>query len=409
MKTKILSLLIALTVVVSSFAFIACSNKEEQANKEDYSRMTVDINPSVEFMLDGENKVVSVTALNDDGSLLIAGEAFVGKTAEEATELVVTLATETGYLVKGSAEVSENEVKISVAGGEQAAQLLASVKEKINTKLEQLDVEGKVAEVQAMGLEAMKEIVKKSGVYTAEEVDAMTEDQLYKAMALVRLETASLITEDLREVYYSAKESKITFAQSEQTAKVIEAMGGVYTLIYNGYKAAVDAYSSAITAVDNFRYEQLVSPDSQYQKALQALREAKAEVLKQRTFVASLDVNGEEFASASITLQGNEEAYDKALAAFEALGNTVNDNLVALIEALRSSEQALRSIESSFSGNIQETLQAKAQEIEDGINQAKDQFFANFEEAHKEDIKAIQAQLIAQKQALKEAIANSAK
>ena len=66
------------------------------------TRVTVDINPSVEFIVDDQNKVVSVTALNDDGSILIAGEAFVGKTPEEAVEMMVSLATETGWYSSNS-------------------------------------------------------------------------------------------------------------------------------------------------------------------------------------------------------------------------------------------------------------------------------------------------------------------
>ena len=37
-------------------------------------------------------KCLTAGDLNDDGSILIAGEAIVGKTAEEATELIITLA-----------------------------------------------------------------------------------------------------------------------------------------------------------------------------------------------------------------------------------------------------------------------------------------------------------------------------
>ena len=92
--------------------------------------MTVDINPSVEFMIDDQNKIVSVTALNDDGSILIVGEAFVGKTPEEAVEMMVTLASDTGYLVQGNAEAAENTVKIlSALSDDSRAQIDALAKE----------------------------------------------------------------------------------------------------------------------------------------------------------------------------------------------------------------------------------------------------------------------------------------
>ena len=103
MKAKrLLSLvLVMLLILGSAFQIVPCAGSEKKPAEGTYTRMTVDINPSVEFMVDDQNKVVSVTALNDDGSILIAGEAFIGKTPEEATELVVQLATDAGYRVKG--------------------------------------------------------------------------------------------------------------------------------------------------------------------------------------------------------------------------------------------------------------------------------------------------------------------
>ena len=74
MKKRIFSLALVILMVVSMLAFTSCNKAKPEEGT--VTRMTVDINPSVEFMVDDQNKVVSVTALNDDGSILIAGEAF---------------------------------------------------------------------------------------------------------------------------------------------------------------------------------------------------------------------------------------------------------------------------------------------------------------------------------------------
>ena len=44
--------------------------------------MNMSINPSVEFVLDEEDKVITANALNEEGNLIIGAEDFVGKTAE---------------------------------------------------------------------------------------------------------------------------------------------------------------------------------------------------------------------------------------------------------------------------------------------------------------------------------------
>ncbi len=408
MKKRILSVLLATAMLLATTVvlFTSCGKKDAAPEEGTYTRMTVDINPSVEFMVDDQNKVVSVTALNDDGSILIAGEAFVGKTPEEAVEMMVSLATETGYLIKGNVEAGENEVKISVSGNsEYAEQLMEKAENKAKDVMQKLDIEGKVAKVEAMKTEKLQELALETGLFTEEEVAAMTEKQLYAAIAAGRAETALLLTEEMRNAYYSAKESRISFANSEATAEVIEAMGGIYEIVYFGYKTAVDTYSAAITALDEFRYESLVSPDSEYQKSLAALRDAKTDLLKQKNYVASLDVNGETYATATVNLQLSEENYEKVLAAYEALGEKLNASLEALIASLRENEANLRALEDKFSDNIKAELQAKAGEIENAVNEAKDGFFAEFENEHKGDIEAAEQALIEQKNKLKEAAA----
>ena len=401
MKIKLMSILLACAMLLPLAVFTSCS--EPTPKEGTVTRMTVDINPSVEFMVDDQNKVVSVTALNDDGSILVAGEAFIGKTPEEAVEMMVTLATETGYLVKGNVEADENTVKISVSGNDKYAEaLLAKVEKTADSVMDKLDVKGAVEKVEAMATEGLRALALSTSLYTEEEINAMTDEQLCKVIAAGRVETALLLTEEMRNAYYSAKEYKISFAESEETAKVIEAMGGLYSLTHKAYKAALDLYSTAITELDEFRYDMLVSPESEYQKSLAKLRDAKVELLKQKNYTASLEVDGTEYASATVTLQMTEEQYDKALAAYEELGNRLNSSLESLISTLRQAETKLRELENTlFDENIKEKLQEKAVEMENNLNAAKDNFFAEFESAHAEDIASIEQSLKDKKQQLK--------
>ena len=384
----------------------ACGGGKVAPEEGTLTRMTVDVNPSVEFMVDDENKVVSVTALNDDGSILIAGEAFVGKTPEEAVEMVVSLAAETGYLVKGNVEADENTVKISVSGDTKYAEQLAKdVEAKAEDVLKSFDIEGKVQQIEAMNTEALRTLALSTSLYTEEEIAAMDDKQLYAVIAEGRIETAQLLTAEMREAYFTAKEYEISFAESEEVARIIGEMGGLYKLVQATYSAAVEAYSSAITALDEFRYDMLISPESEYQKSLAALREAKTELLAQKTYTASLEVNGEEYQTAQVTLQMKEEDYDKAVAAYEKLGEEINAAIEKLISKLREAENAIRELENTiFDDNIEATLKEKASEIESNLNAAKDNFFAEFEKAHADDIKAAEEALEAKKQEMKEAV-----
>ena len=404
MKKRLISIFLLCTLFLTAISFTSCSNAKPEEGS--VTRMTVDINPSVEFMIDDQNKIISVTALNDDGSILIVGEAFVGKTPEEAIEMMVTLASDTGYLVQGNAEASENTVKISISGDSKyAEQLKKDITEKANDTLKALDINGTVEKVEALKIDALRQMALSTSLYTEEEISTMDEGQLYKVISAGRIETALLLTEEMRSAYYSAKEYKISFAQREETARIIKELGGLYNLTHTAYKTALDVYSTAITELDNFRYEMLVSPESEYQKSLTELREAKIELLKQKNYTASLNVNGEEYASATVTLQLTEENYNKMLAAYEKIGTDLNAALEALIAKLRQAESKLTELEDTlFDENIEAKLQEKASEIEASLNAAKDGFFAEFESAHAEDIAAIEETLLAKKQQLKSEI-----
>ena len=71
---------------------------------------------------------------------------------------------------------------------------------------------------------------------------------------------------------------------------------------------------------------------------------------------------------------------------------------------MREGEQALIKLEENFSDDIKSELTANAAEIEAKLNAAKTEFFAEFEAAHKDDIDAMEADLLARKEALKESI-----
>jgi len=404
MKKRFISIFLLCALLLSAISFTSCSSATPEEGS--VTRMTVDINPSVEFMIDDQNKIVSVTALNDDGSILIVGEVFVGKTPEEAIEMMVRLASDTGYLIQGNAEATENTVKISISGDSKyAEQLKKDITEKANDTLKALDINGKVEKIEALKIDALRQLALSTSLYTEEEISAMDEDQLYKVISAGRIETALLLTEEMRSAYYSAKEYKISFAEREETARIIKELGGLYNLTHTAYKTALDVYSTAITELDNFRYEMLVSPESEYQKSLTKLREAKVELLKQKNYTASLDINGEEYASATVTLQLSEENYNKMLAAYEKIGTDLNAALEALIAKLRQAEAKLIELEDTlFDENIEAKLQEKATEIEANLNAAKDGFFAEFESAHAEDIAAIEQTLLAKKQQLQSEI-----
>lgn len=408
MKIKCLSLALCLCLLIGmALPLASCKKSEPTPPEGTYTRMTVDINPSVEFMVDDQNKVVSVTALNDDGSILIAGEAFVGKTPEEATRMVVSLATDAGYLVKGEIHVENTDesqkVEISVSGNSDYAKELAkNVKSDVEKYLKDNKITATVESVKAKTLDEMRKVVIEDGLFTEDEVKDMTEEQLYKALAAGRIETAQLLTAEMREAYYRAKDYKISFVEKQATADIISGMGATYKALMSGYSAALAAYSTSIDKLDALRYSLLVDPESAYQKALASLRDAKEDLLKEKKLIFSVKDGDKTYVEISASFKLSEETYNKALKAVEDAGAAANKAMETAIAALREVEAQLKALEEKLRENedISAKLTAEAQNLEDTLNKAKDNFFAEFEAAHKSDIEKAEADLEAKKQEL---------
>ena len=390
MKKKFWALCAAITLGAGVCSFGGCSKAAE------HTRMTVDINPSVELMVDADNKVVSVTALNDDAAVILQGTAFVGKTSDEAVQAVVQVATETGYIAKGEVSADENKVEITVSGDTKwAKDLYKDAEKKVNEFFKESGITGMVERAEALKSDALKQLAKKNSVYGEDEIAQMSDEQLLKVIALGRIETAQLISEDMREAYFAAKESKISLATSTAAKDVVMAMNDTYKVLYAGFSAAINVYAQAIEALDDMRYNLLVSPDSSYQKLLAQMREKKGEILKQRKIVIEAQAGNSTVTVEAATgdLTALQQAYDALAQQLENAGNAANEALQSLITAMKNGENALKEFQAQLPAEITAQLNAKAGEIDAAANEAKDGFFSAFEAAHQADIQKANAAL----------------
>lgn len=133
MKKKTLMAMIAVIMAISLCAGLAaCDPAQDRTTQgKGVSYFTLDINPSVEFVLDDEGKVLSYRALNEDAKVMLFEVELKGLTVEKATDTVLDLAIELGYLTadnKGveTTVVSQDETK--------EAEILSKIKAEIQTK-----------------------------------------------------------------------------------------------------------------------------------------------------------------------------------------------------------------------------------------------------------------------------------
>lgn len=163
---KLLSIIICLVLVVgigvgAYFLF--------RPNQEASAVMTLETNPQIQLVLDQNNKVMSVNAINSDGERLIMNVNFVGKTADEAAKLFAETATNYGKI---SLDTLGQSVNITIACEDETNQKYTELKTKITNKVNNYFKEiGVIAGASVNVTEDITNEIEKLGVDISEYAD----------------------------------------------------------------------------------------------------------------------------------------------------------------------------------------------------------------------------------------------
>ncbi len=377
----------ALLLTTSAMTFISCGEEETAEKKV----MNVSCNPSVEFVLDSDDKVVSVNALNEEGNLVISAAAFNGKSAEEAAKLFVEVSNETGFIVSGSATIAENEISISISGDtEQATELYNGVKNKVNEYLSAENITAQIQQAEAITKAQLEALVAECAPYLEEaEIKAMKHAQLVEQLYESRKETAEFYSQELKNAYYEAK----AFVMEQAELEVLKSKVG--SLMQGAIDMAYKAYASAVESIEQTRMEQLVNEDSPYQKALKTFREKKIEYLNYREEVAQMEASAVTDAI-KLVLTNYENAVDLAETALLSAGESANAALDLAKSTAKTQYDAVVGIIETAAVKMNDHLT----EINTKQQEAKTEFFTTFETEYAAAITAAKNDWTAMKNAL---------
>lgn len=304
---KTMALLCTAVMLGTSVSVFAGCNKETAAEKK---VMNVSLNPEVEFVLDGDDKVLSVNALNEEGNLIISADAFAnvkGMDAEVAAKLFVKVADDTGFLIEGNVSAGDNKIEISLSGDTKKAEALyQEIKAEVNAYLSQENITATLEQAAAITEAQLKALVEECAPY----VDAakMQYAELIEELQKSREETAELYSQELKKAYYEAKAFALECAEMEVLKSKLNAVQGV------AFDVLYAAYTSAVDLIESTRMTFLVNENSIYQVALKNFREKKVEFLNYKNYLASLpegevtDAQKTRIEQISLALAEREEA-----------------------------------------------------------------------------------------------------
>lgn len=348
MIKKFISMIVTLIISISLFCFTGCKNNKSEKYNSNEKIMTLSLNPEVEFILDENNKVIYMNALNEEGNLIISIDGFISKTAEEAVELFIRLSKDTKYIYAGG----DNKLEVSISGNlENASKLFKSISESITDDTVNLTQKSEFT------IEQMKSIVKECYGYLDEsEIDNMDYATLIKNIKKSRNETTNIYSQVLKENYYACKETtmnveKFTAICNNITDTTTKAL----------VQVANTAYKTASENLVRFRSITYNNIHSEYQTCLRAFQNAKINYLKYRDYVASLEQN-EITDAITIALNNYKQLVDTA----ETALNNMNATMIASFNA----QQQVLDLAYTNMLSILEESNIKIKDYTDAINKA---------------------------------------
>ncbi len=356
--------------------------------------LTMDVNPSITFTLDKNQRVVSVNGENDEGKMVIAGETIVGKDVQTAIEIVIEAQSKTGFLVSGNVEANQNEMtfSLSVDGSEMAEKLKQKVSYAVSEACDRLQIEEKIEYVEDFSREKLEErAMAMDDTLTKEDVSKMSNEQLLAVIAKGHLETAELYSAELVELYQSAKSYEIQFAEKEEVKNAIQSADKIYQTFLTSYQSVLDSLQGAMEQLETLRYESFIAPESDYQKALEELKAKKADVLEIRNQLAALDPEKDTVKivelKARLTIAETAlQTAESALESYRSAAYFMIDSKKAMVQSILDS---LTALEEKFPSSIADILEKNVKKAEEKLNETKSKFFQEFEKEYSDDIQEV--------------------
>ena len=356
---------------------------------------------SVSLTVNADNKVVSVYGNDQLAKLVIVDEDLVGSNINDALKTIVDVEVNTGLIVKGNISASNNALEISVSAelSEEAQKYVNDLEKTIKDKLESLDIKANVEVVKDMALTEIKKEVKR--IDPKADVEKMTYEEMLKVISIHHIEMSSLYSAQLEELYIDAKDYKIEFAEKEITKEVVNNLDETYVALKNAYSKAVDSLDDAIVALNNAKYDAIMAPDSNFQKAYKELNNKLNDLIIAKN---TIDIDDTQ---AVIEYKVKKAAFETAITGMDLAKDGVDVLCKAAETVLVAAKNALETIEASLPSSIKDSVNEQLKKEETKLNELKDAAFNDFEKEHKEDITKLKNDLVAQKNQLIEAIKNA--
>lgn len=363
----------------------------------------MDVNPSIEFVVDEKNKVLSVNGLNDEGKMIVCGETVVNKDLDDAIEMIVKLEIDLGYITNGD----ENKITFTVSAKSDDIinNIIADAKESATNTLDKLGITAKIESAKGYTKEELGKLAKElDPTLTDEEIANLTYNQLVNVVRLYHLEVADFATVKLEEYYKKYRDYEIALSEKEYVKNAISTADSTYKALLVSYSEFISNLEGAYTNIQNDYYNLFINSESEYQKAWANLATLKEAYLVQKNIVDNLPEGDLSLIEEKIKLEKARLGYETAETTLKAIESTSELSYNVTCQVFETIIESLKNLEKSLPTEIASITIREIENTDDKLNAYKKNICDEFEKEFADDIANMKQMMLDRKQELRNSL-----
>lgn len=380
---------VIILVVAVVVGVILVRNPNPQMEKQAVAVIQMDVNPSVSFVIDEDEVVISIYGENDEGKMIIINEEIVGLKLSEAIEKIIEIESETGYLLKGKVDEAENKITVTIESFKDqiAEEVQMNISSTINKVCETLKIQENLEIVKSTTKEHLIKRVKElDPTITEEQISQMTNQQLVSYISGCQLEKINIPTEEIENLYNKIKTQELQLVEQKTTKTVIDGLDSTYQFLIENYDKLYQGLIIAQDAVNEAYVKNFIDEESSYQKALITYQNNKLEVLKLENEISQMEDSVEKTIQQQI-LVAKKLALDSQLKSLDLVKQIADKAIELLNQAINIALDQLTKFYAELPDEIKTKVNESLSNLEEKVNETKENLFNQFEEKYGDIIK----------------------
>lgn len=356
----------------------------------------IDVNPSIEMIVNEKNEVTAVNGLNDEGKMILCNETIVGKTLNDSLKQIIELEISLGYLTKGN----NNEITFTIGAknNEITDELANNIKDITQDALNKRNISANIKNTTGYSKDELINKIKMiDSTLKIEEITNYDYDELVTKIKTFDLEMAQFSSTKLEEYFLQYRNYEKIIEEKNLIQTAIKNASNLYQEIYENYVIFISELKETYQSIQQSYYDFFINPESDYQKSLIELAKLKEEYLIQQSIVENMSDNDLSKLLETIKLSKIKTEYDTTEAILSSIEIACQKSFDLVINTFESIIEKLTLLEEKLPTSISSITFRKQYNTEEKINHFNDEIMQKFINQYQNDINNFKTEMLNKK------------